>query len=78
VSYHTDAHRNFYSQLRFVTKAPVMIVIKTNWGWYAETKKGQKIFEQRQCCCAWCAKAEAIHEWINLKKESPQCPHLKK
>lgn len=68
MSYHTDAHRLYYSNLRKVTKAPVIIVIKTKWGWYAETKDGLKLFEQKNCCCAWCAKAEAIHEWIRLKE----------
>jgi len=70
VSYHTDAHRNFYSQLRSGAKAPVMLVVKTTWGWYAEVKStGEKLFEQRQCCCAWCAKAEAVDVWIKERKK---------
>lgn len=68
MSYHTDSHRQYYSSLRKTTKAPVMIVIKTPlWG-YAETKEGLKLFEQKDCCCAWCAKAEAIQEWIKIKE----------
>ena len=67
MSYHTDIHRLYYSQLRSKIKAPTMIVIKHNWGWYAETRDGQGLFEQKDCCCAWCAKAEAIHEWLRLK-----------
>lgn len=70
VSYHTDAHRTFYTMLRRTTKAPTMIVVKTTWGWYAEVKEtGQKLFEQRECDCSWCAKAEAIHEWMKIKVE---------
>ncbi len=64
MSYHTDSHRNFYTSFRRRTKAPVMVVIKHTWGWYAETKEGKQLFESRECCCAWCAKAEAIDEWV--------------
>lgn len=47
-----------------------MLVVKTTWGWYAEVKStGEKLFEQRQCCCAWCAKAEAVDVWIKERKK---------
>lgn len=69
MSYHTDAHRGHYVFLRISNNAPVILTIKTNFGWYIEIKDtGEMMYEQLQACCAWCAKAEGIAEWVRRKE----------
>ena len=59
-----DIDRVMYNSFRLSTGAPAMVVIKTSWGYYVETKKGEKMFDQLTGMhCAWCAKAEGVLEW---------------
>jgi hypothetical protein len=68
MSYHTDAHRGFYTAMRRAAGAPVMLTIKHNWGWVVEVKNtGELLFDQLDACCAWCAKTEGVMEWIKRR-----------
>lgn len=56
--------RNFYTNLRKATKAPVMAALKHTWGWAVEAKDGSFYKENCEAThCAWCVKTEGVHEW---------------
>lgn len=73
--YQIERCRALYGMLRHANNFPVIITIKSPWGWYAETKQGEKIFEQHQGHCAWCVKANALLKWSETHERNSDKGH---
>jgi|SaaInlStandDraft_4_1057021.scaffolds.fasta_scaffold207356_2 hypothetical protein len=59
-----------YKLYRKACKAPVILAMKTHWGWFVEVKEtGEILFENHQACCSWQAKSDGVTEWTERHGE---------
>jgi len=65
----TYLSRTFYTSLRRATKCPPIIAVKTNWGYYVETKDGKFHIESvRNEANIWEAKSRCVEEWAKKNR----------
>ena len=64
------ASRSFYTALRMETKCPPIIMRKTPFGYYVETKDGKVSLDQVEATNSWDAKTQCIQEWLKVQERN--------